>query len=193
MRLLGNRSGRTTRFAPAGCVNPVRPKARSPVRTALAQARQRPSDDQHEIGVRLYVEEGAQGLDRSATHRDRHWLHFGCTAEVDRQIVNNASALLSYYRHRPMLRLSRRPSGAGIALAKAKEGKTNYRGRKPSFRRDQFDATRDMLNQNAGIGSIAKATGLSRQPIYRIRDDQAGAKRANTEREAETCGLPFCD
>src|SRR5882762_5786002 len=41
----------------------------------------------------------------------------------------------------------------GIALAKAKEGKTKYRGRKPSFRRDQFDATRDMLNQNAGIGS----------------------------------------
>lgn len=126
LRLLGNRSGRTTRFAPAGCANPVRPKARSPVRTALAQARQRPSDDQHEIGVQLYVEEGAQGLDRSATHRDRHWLHFGCTAEVDRQIVNNASALLSYYRHRPMLRLSRRPSGAGIALAKAKEDKTNY-------------------------------------------------------------------
>jgi DNA invertase Pin-like site-specific DNA recombinase len=66
----------------------------------------------------------------------------------------------------------------GIALAKAKEGKTKYRGRKPSFRRDQFDATRDMLNQNAGIGSIAKATGLSRQAIYRIRDDQAGAESA---------------
>jgi putative DNA-invertase from lambdoid prophage Rac len=44
--------------------------------------------------------------------------------------------------------------------------------------RDQFDATRDMLNQNAGIGSIAKATGLSRQAIYRIRDDQAGAESA---------------
>jgi DNA invertase Pin-like site-specific DNA recombinase len=67
---------------------------------------------------------------------------------------------------------------AGIALAKAKDGEAKYRGRKPSFSRSQFTATLDMLNQNSGVASIAKATGLSRQSIYRIKDDPAGAEFA---------------
>ncbi len=45
--------------------------------TAIAQARERPGDHQHEIGVGLHVEERAQRLDRSAAHRDRHRLHAG--------------------------------------------------------------------------------------------------------------------
>ena len=32
----------------------------------------------------------------------------------------------------------------GIALAKAKDGETKYRGRKPSYTRSQFDTVRDM-------------------------------------------------
>ena len=35
------------------------------IRTAIAKAGQRPGDHQHEIGVRLHVEERAQGLDRT--------------------------------------------------------------------------------------------------------------------------------
>jgi putative DNA-invertase from lambdoid prophage Rac len=64
----------------------------------------------------------------------------------------------------------------GIALAKAKEGETKYRGRKPSYTRDQLTAVQDMIAQSAGIGQIAKATGLSRQAIYRIKDDPAAAE-----------------
>jgi len=66
----------------------------------------------------------------------------------------------------------------GIALAKAKDGGLKYRGRKPSFTREQLTAASDMLGKSAGIGEIAKATGLSRQTIYRIKDDPAAAEAA---------------
>jgi putative DNA-invertase from lambdoid prophage Rac len=66
----------------------------------------------------------------------------------------------------------------GIALAKAKDGETKYRGRKPSFTRAQFIAVRDMIAQSAGVGQIAKITGISRQTIYRIKDDPVAAEAA---------------
>jgi hypothetical protein len=37
-----------------------------------------------------------------------------------------------------------------------------------------------MLGQPAGISAIAKATGLTRQTIYRIKDDPAGAESSLT-------------
>jgi putative DNA-invertase from lambdoid prophage Rac len=64
----------------------------------------------------------------------------------------------------------------GIALAKAKEAK--YRGRKPSFTRDQLSTVCNMLDLSTGVGEIAATTGLSRQTIYRIRDDRAAAEAA---------------
>jgi len=33
-----------------------------------------------------------------------------------------------------------------------------------------------MLSQAAGVSAIASATGLTRQTIYRIKDDPAGAE-----------------
>ena len=67
---------------------------------------------------------------------------------------------------------------SGIALAKAKASEIKYRGRKPSYTRDQFSAVCDLLGRSAGIGEIAMATGLSRQAIYRIKDDPAAAEAA---------------
>jgi putative DNA-invertase from lambdoid prophage Rac len=66
----------------------------------------------------------------------------------------------------------------GIALAKASEAATKYRGRKPSFTRDQLSTVCNMLDLSTGIGEIAATTGLSRQTIYRIRDDRAAAEAA---------------
>lgn len=68
---------------------------------------------------------------------------------------------------------------AGIEHAKAQGDK--YRGRKPSYTRDQLRAVQDMLGQDAGISVIAKTTGLSRQAIYRIKDDPAGAEAVLAE------------
>ncbi|MGM4929720.1 recombinase family protein [Tardiphaga sp. 619_E2_N8_5] len=66
----------------------------------------------------------------------------------------------------------------GIDYAKNNEAKTKYRGRKPSFTRDQFSAVCGLLELSTGVGQIASATGLSRQTIYRIRDDRTAAEAA---------------
>jgi DNA invertase Pin-like site-specific DNA recombinase len=67
---------------------------------------------------------------------------------------------------------------AGIDHARAKDGAA-YLGRKPSYTRKQFIMVKHMLGQDAvGIARIAKETGLSRQTVYRIKDDPASAEAA---------------
>ena len=63
---------------------------------------------------------------------------------------------------------------AGIAHAKARDD--SYRGRKPSFTRKQLDQVRDMLTSGTSISVIAETTGLSRQTVYRVKDDPAWAE-----------------
>jgi putative DNA-invertase from lambdoid prophage Rac len=67
---------------------------------------------------------------------------------------------------------------AGIEHAKQHEDRA-YLGRKPSFTRQQLETVRDMLGHHAvGVAQIAKTTGLSRQTVYRIKDDPAGCEAA---------------
>jgi DNA invertase Pin-like site-specific DNA recombinase len=67
---------------------------------------------------------------------------------------------------------------AGIEHAK-QHGDRAYLGRKPSYTRAQLDHVRAMLSQEAvGIARIAKETGLTRQTIYRIKDDPSGSEAA---------------
>lgn len=66
---------------------------------------------------------------------------------------------------------------AGIAAAKASG---EYLGRKPSYDRAQFSMVCDLLNRNAPISQIADTTGLSRQTVYRVRDDRASAEATLT-------------
>jgi putative DNA-invertase from lambdoid prophage Rac len=69
---------------------------------------------------------------------------------------------------------------AGIEHAKAKNGAA-YLGRKPSYTRQQFEQVRILLDQEAvGIARIAQETGLTRQTIYRIKEDPAGAEASLT-------------
>ena len=63
---------------------------------------------------------------------------------------------------------------AGIEHAKARADA--YRGRKPSFTRGQLDQVRDMLANGTSISVIANTTGLSRQAVYRLKDDPAWAE-----------------
>ncbi|WP_020181497.1 recombinase family protein [Methylopila sp. M107] len=65
---------------------------------------------------------------------------------------------------------------AGIDHAKGRQ--TAYRGRKPSFTQAQYDLVQEMLAAGRGVSDIGKSTGLSRQTIYRLRDNPAGAERA---------------
>ncbi len=58
---------------------------------------------------------------------------------------------------------------AGIEHAKALEGR--YRGGEPSYSREQLQTVQALLGQEAGTSAIAKATGLTRQTVLRIRAD----------------------
>jgi putative DNA-invertase from lambdoid prophage Rac len=67
---------------------------------------------------------------------------------------------------------------AGIAHAKEHDERA-YLGRKPSYTREQYDHARALMSQDSvGVTRVAKETGLSRQTVYRIQDDPAGAEAA---------------
>ena len=55
---------------------------------------------------------------------------------------------------------------------------TAYKGRKPSYSRKRFESAQAMLGKSASVGEVARSTGLTRQTIYRIKDDPAGAEAA---------------
>jgi DNA invertase Pin-like site-specific DNA recombinase len=64
---------------------------------------------------------------------------------------------------------------AGIEAAKA-DGSA-YRGRKPSYDRKALDIVVDMLGTGAaGTSDIARASGLTRQTVLRIKADPAAAE-----------------
>jgi len=67
---------------------------------------------------------------------------------------------------------------AGIAHAKASSDARVYKGRKPSYSRKQFDSAQAMLGKSASVGEVAKTVGLTRQTVYRIKDDPAAAEAA---------------
>jgi len=65
-----------------------------------------------------------------------------------------------------------------VGIEHAKASGERYKGRKPSFTREQFETVRDMLGLDEGVSIIAKATGRSRQTIYRIKDAAVGSEAA---------------
>jgi len=67
---------------------------------------------------------------------------------------------------------------AGIEHAQANDERA-YLGRKPSYTREQFNKVREMMGlETAGVSRIAEETGLSRQTIYRIKDNPDSAEAA---------------
>jgi DNA invertase Pin-like site-specific DNA recombinase len=66
---------------------------------------------------------------------------------------------------------------AGIADAKANEGGA-YKGRKPSFTRAQMETVVELNGKGVSPSEIARSAGVSRQTVYRIKDDPAAAERS---------------
>ena len=62
---------------------------------------------------------------------------------------------------------------AGIEHAK---GQGKFRGRKPQFNRQQYTMIVSLLSKDVPMTTIAKEAGVSRQTVYRIKDDMAGAE-----------------
>ena len=66
---------------------------------------------------------------------------------------------------------------AGISSAKAKDEEA-YKGRKPSFTRQQMETVLNLSAKGTAVSTIAQLSGLSRQTVYRIKDDVAAAEKA---------------
>ena len=64
---------------------------------------------------------------------------------------------------------------AGIEAAKERGV---YRGRKPSYSREQMSRVVEMLAAGQSPAGIARTAGVSRQTVYRIKEDPGAAERA---------------
>jgi DNA invertase Pin-like site-specific DNA recombinase len=68
---------------------------------------------------------------------------------------------------------------AGIAHAKANDPDgTKFKGRKPSYTRQQLEQVETMLHTGVNVTEISRTVGLSRQAVVRIRTDPAGCLAA---------------
>ncbi|MGC0391111.1 recombinase family protein [Bradyrhizobium sp. USDA 241] len=101
----------------------------------------------------------------------------GATTDPMQQAVRDAMIAFMAATAQANAEAIKEAQRSGIALARL-TAETKYRGRKPSYSADQLEAVRFMLSQSAGVGQIAKATGLSRQSVYRIKKDPAAAEAA---------------
>jgi putative DNA-invertase from lambdoid prophage Rac len=99
----------------------------------------------------------------------------GATKDPMQQAVRDALIGFMAATAQAQAEATKEAQRAGIAHAKA-SGDDRYRGRKPSYTRPQLKIVQDLLSQEAGIGHIAKAANISRQTVYRIKDDPAGAE-----------------
>jgi putative DNA-invertase from lambdoid prophage Rac len=101
----------------------------------------------------------------------------GATKDPMQQAVRDALIGFMAATAQAQAEATKEAQRAGIAHAKASSD-DRYRGRKPSYTRAQLQIVQDMIAQDAGIGNIAKAASLSRQTVYRIKDDPACAEAA---------------
>lgn len=102
----------------------------------------------------------------------------GATKDPIQQAVRDALIGFMAATAQAQAEATKEAQRAGIEHARATEGEVKYRGRKPSFTSEQFAAVRDMLGKDMGVSEIGQATGLSRQTVYRIKDDPAGQAKA---------------
>lgn len=103
----------------------------------------------------------------------------GATKDPMQQAVRDALIGFMAATAQAQAEATKEAQKAGIAHHRAADP-TKYRGRKPSFTRDQLDRMRDMLAQGAGASAIAKATGMTRPTVQRLRDNMAGAEAVLT-------------
>ncbi|MEA1830943.1 recombinase family protein [Methylobacterium durans] len=104
----------------------------------------------------------------------------GSTTDPMQQAVRDALIGFMAATGQAQAEATKEAQRAGIAHAKAQAESTAYRGRKPSYDREQFKAVVDLLNQGSTVQAVARDTGISRAAIYRIRDNMVEAEAALT-------------
>ena len=101
----------------------------------------------------------------------------GATKDAMQRAVRDALIAFMAATAQAQAEATKEAQRAGIAHAKANGGAT-YKGLKPSYSRRQLESAQAMLGKSASVGEVAKVTGLTRQTVYRIKDDPAGAEAA---------------
>ncbi len=101
----------------------------------------------------------------------------GSTADPMQQAVRDALIGFMAATAQAQAEATKEAQRAGIDHAKATTGR--YKGRKPTYDRQQHHMVVQMLANGDGASAIAKASGLTRQTVLRIKDagEMASAKK----------------
>ena len=98
----------------------------------------------------------------------------GATSDPMQEAVRDALIAFMAASAQAQAEATKEAQKAGIEAAKADQRK--YRGRKPSYSRDTLNKVVDLLALETRTSEIAKATGLTRQAVLRIKADPVGAE-----------------
>ena len=103
----------------------------------------------------------------------------GATKDPMQQAVRDALIAFMSAIAQAQAEAMKEARAAGIAHAKAGgDAGRKYRGRKPSFNRGQLEQAQALLAQGVGASEAARAIGVSRQTILRIKADPAACEAA---------------
>jgi len=100
----------------------------------------------------------------------------GATTDPMQEAVRDALIGFMAATAQAQAEATREAQKAGIDHAKSSPEK--YRGRKPSYTRDQLEVTESLLAKGHGDSTVAREVGLSRSTVVRIKRDLAGAHAA---------------
>jgi DNA invertase Pin-like site-specific DNA recombinase len=98
----------------------------------------------------------------------------GATEDPMQEAVRDALIAFMAATAQAQVEASKEAQRAGIEAAKRDQAK--YRGKKPSYDRRALATVLDMAGTGAGASQIARATGLSRQTVLRIKSDPEAAE-----------------
>jgi len=99
----------------------------------------------------------------------------GAAKDAMQQVVRDALIAFMAATAQAQAEATKEAQKAGIANARTMEPQ-KYRGRRPSFTREQLTRVREMTALGAGASAIAKETGLTRPTVQRLRDDLDAAE-----------------
>lgn len=100
----------------------------------------------------------------------------GATQDPMQEAVRDALIAFMAASAQAQAEANKEAQKAGIEAAR--QDKTKYRGKKPSYDRETLGVVVDMLGKGSGASEISKATGLTRQTVLRIKNDHVAAEEA---------------
>lgn len=100
----------------------------------------------------------------------------GSTTDPVQEAVRDALIAFMAATAQAQAEATKEAQRAGIEAAKG--DLQRYRGKKPSYDQKALEEVISMTAEGAGTTTIAKAVGLSRQTVLRIKDDPAAAQAA---------------